>query len=103
MSWFIEWFMTMTVMKAVGLGGQAIFGSRFFFQWYASERAKRSVIPVVFWYISIVGGLLTLIYAVYKKDPVFILAQLGGLVIYGRNLMLVYRDHNRTRAASEQG
>jgi lipid-A-disaccharide synthase-like uncharacterized protein len=95
MHWFLEWFATMTFMKTVGIGGQAIFGSRFFVQWWASERAKRSVIPLAFWHLSFVGGLLTLIYAVHIREPVFILAQLGGLVIYGRNLMFVYRDRRR--------
>ena len=91
MHWFIEWFSTMNLMKIVGLAGQVIFGSRFFVQWFASEKAKRSVIPVAFWYISVIGGLLTLVYAVYIQEPVFILSQLGGLVIYGRNLMLIHR------------
>lgn len=95
MSWFVAWFASMDLIKAIGLAGQAIFGSRFFVQWLASERAGRSVIPVVFWYISILGGVLTLIYAVYRHDPVFILAQVGGLAVYGRNLAFVYRDRRR--------
>lgn len=96
MSWFIDWFTTMNVLKVVGLAGQAIFGCRFLVQWIASERQQRSVIPVAFWYISLLGGVLTLIYAVNIKEPVFILSQIGGIVIYARNLMFVYRDHSRS-------
>ena len=98
MSWFIAWFASMNLMKTIGLMGQVIFGSRFFVQWLASERAKKSVIPIAFWYISFVGGLLTFVYAIYIKEPVFILSQLGGMVIYGRNLMFIYRDRSRSHA-----
>ncbi|TAL03829.1 MAG: lipid A biosynthesis protein [Rhodospirillaceae bacterium] len=95
MTWFVAWFTSMNLLKVVGLGGQAIFGCRFLVQWLASERAKRSVIPVAFWYMSLFGGLLTLIYALYIHEPVFILSQIGGVVIYGRNLVLIYRDRRR--------
>ncbi len=95
MSWFIAWFTTMNLMKTVGLGGQLIFGSRFFVQWLASERAQRSVIPLAFWHLSFLGGLLTLIYAIHIQEPVFIVSQLGGLVIYARNLTFIYRDRQR--------
>ncbi|MGE3474871.1 MAG: lipid-A-disaccharide synthase N-terminal domain-containing protein [Rhodospirillaceae bacterium] len=91
MSWFLGWFATMNVMKTVGLAGQVIFGSRFFVQWFASERLKRSVIPLAFWHLSLAGGLLTLVYAVYIEEPVFMIAQLGGVLIYSRNLYFVYR------------
>lgn len=73
----------------IGFGGQLVFASRFWVQWVASERAKRSVMPISFWYLSIVGGLLSLVYAVYRLDPVFILGQLTGTVIYARNLKLI--------------
>jgi lipid-A-disaccharide synthase-like uncharacterized protein len=92
MTWFIAWFSSITLMKVVGLVGQMIFGSRFLVQWLASERLKRSVIPVAFWYISVVGCLLTLVYAIHIKEPVFVLAQVGGLLIYSRNLYFVYRS-----------
>ena len=59
MTWFLEWFATINLMKIVGLGGQVVFGSHFFVQWFVSERQGRSVIPVAFWYISVVGSLLT--------------------------------------------
>lgn len=95
MSWFLGWFATMNLMKYIGLGGQLIFGSRFFVQWFASERLKRSVIPLAFWHLSLVGGVLTLIYAVYIEEPVFIIAQVGGVLIYSRNLYFVYRDRRQ--------
>jgi lipid-A-disaccharide synthase-like uncharacterized protein len=98
MSWFFAWFTTMNLMKVVGIAGQVVFGSRFFVQWLASERAERSVIPIAFWYLSFIGGVLTLIYAVYIQEPVFIFSQIGGLVIYSRNLMFVYRDRTRSHA-----
>ena len=72
----------------IGFGGQIVFASRFWVQWIASERAKRSVMPISFWWLSITGGLLSLCYAVSRLDPVFIMGQLTGSVIYARNLML---------------
>jgi lipid-A-disaccharide synthase-like uncharacterized protein len=68
---------------------------RFVVQWVASERKKRSVIPVAFWYFSLAGGLLLLAYSIYRKDPVFILGQATGLFIYVRNLMLIFRRRRR--------
>lgn len=76
---------------AFGLAGQLLFGSRFIVQWIASERKKVSYIPVVFWYLSLSGGIITLIYAIHIRDTVFTLAQGAGLMVYLRNLMLIYR------------
>lgn len=73
----------------VGFGGQIVFASRFWVQWVASERARRSIVPISFWYLSIVGGLLSLAYAVYRLDPVFVLGQATGTLIYARNLALI--------------
>jgi lipid-A-disaccharide synthase-like uncharacterized protein len=95
MSWFFGWFVTMNAWKTVGLVGQLIFGSRFFVQWFASERLKKSVIPLAFWHLSLGGGMLTLAYAVYIQEPVFIIAQIGGVLIYSRNLYFIYRDRRR--------
>ena len=64
---------------AVGFAGQALFFGRFFVQWLASERARRSVIPTAFWYFSIGGGLVLTAYAIYRRDPVFIVGQASGL------------------------
>jgi lipid-A-disaccharide synthase-like uncharacterized protein len=76
----------------IGFGGQAMFASRFVVQWIASERQQRSVIPVAFWYLSLVGGLLALSYAIFRTDPVFILAQATGSFVYLRNLQLIRRQ-----------
>jgi lipid-A-disaccharide synthase-like uncharacterized protein len=75
----------------LGLAGQAVFGGRFIVQWIASERRRQSHIPIVFWYMSLLGGAVTLAYAIHKKDPVFIIGQGSGVVVYIRNLMLIYR------------
>jgi len=72
-----------------GLAGQLLFTARFLVQWLASERARRSVVPVAFWYFSIGGGLILLTYAIYRADPVFILGQSMGVFIYARNLWLI--------------
>lgn len=74
----------------IGFTGQFLFSLRFFLQWLKSEIAKKSVIPLTFWYFSILGGSTLLAYAIYKKDPVFIVGQALGLMIYFRNLYLIY-------------
>lgn len=76
----------------IGLLGQGIFSARFIVQWLVSEREKRSIIPVAFWYLSLFGGITLLIYSIYKKDPVFILGQTTGVFIYSRNLFLIHRE-----------
>ncbi len=77
-----------------GFLGQFLFGMRFVIQWIASERRKRSHVPIAFWYFSLGGGLILLVYAIYRKDPVFIVGQAMGLFIYIRNLMLI-AQHKR--------
>ncbi|MCY1402907.1 lipid-A-disaccharide synthase [compost metagenome] len=77
---------------AVGFAGQLLFTGRFALQWLYSEYKKRSVIPVGFWYLSLGGSALLLAYAIYRKDPVFILGQSFGLVVYLRNLQLIARN-----------
>jgi lipid-A-disaccharide synthase-like uncharacterized protein len=72
-----------------GFIAQGLFGLRFLVQWIASEKQKKSVIPVYFWYISLAGGVMLLSYAIYRKDPVFILGQCTGIFVYIRNLMLI--------------
>lgn len=79
------------IWVAVGLLGQLLFFMRFFIQWVASERKKQSVIPVAFWYCSIAGGFILLLYAIYRRDPVFIAGQSCGVFIYLRNLYLIYK------------
>jgi lipid-A-disaccharide synthase-like uncharacterized protein len=79
---------------ALGFLAQALFSARFLVQWIASERAGRSVIPVAFWLFSAGGGTLLLIYALYRKDPVFIAGQALGLFIYARNLYFIHRERH---------
>lgn len=76
----------------IGLLGQGIFSARFIVQWLVSEREKKSIIPVVFWHLSLLGGLTLLLYSIYKQDPVFIIGQATGVFIYARNLFLIYRE-----------
>ena len=76
---------------AIGLLGQALFSARFLVQWIASERKKQSVVPRQFWYFSIGGGLTLLVYALYRRDPVFILGQGAGLFVYARNLYFIHK------------
>lgn len=73
-----------------GLCAQLMFTARFLVQWIASERARSSVMPITFWYFSLVGGVMLLAYALYRKDPVFVLGQTLGVVIYSRNLWLIH-------------
>lgn len=87
-SWAEFWWV------CIGLFGQLLFMGRFLVQWIASERARKSVVPVLFWYFSIGGGVILLAYAIYRRDPVFILGQSMGLFIYLRNLWLI-RAENR--------
>jgi lipid-A-disaccharide synthase-like uncharacterized protein len=76
----------------LGYAGQVLFGMRFIVQWLASERAGRSVMPVAFWFFSICGGALLLAYALYIRDPVFIIGQGLGLFVYLRNLHFIFRE-----------
>ncbi|WP_031435443.1 lipid-A-disaccharide synthase N-terminal domain-containing protein [Methylomarinum vadi] len=80
---------------SIGFLGQGLFSARFLVQWLKSERAKRSIIPHAFWYFSIAGGLTLLIYAIHRMDPVFIVGQASGLLIYSRNLYFIQREKKR--------
>ena len=83
---------------ALGFFGQAMFSMRFIIQWVASERRRKSIIPLHFWYFSIFGGLALLAYAIYRLDPVFILGQSFGLLVYVRNLFLLRREGKQARS-----
>ena len=76
----------------IGFLGQAFFSARFLVQWIASERARRSIVPHAFWFLSLGGGATLLSYAIYRQDPVFIVGQAAGLFIYLRNLVLIRRE-----------
>jgi lipid-A-disaccharide synthase-like uncharacterized protein len=84
-----------TIWLIVGFTGQALFSMRFLVQWLSSERQRRSVIPVAFWFFSIAGGVILLSYAIYRQDPVFIVGQATGLFIYSRNLYFVKLERAR--------
>ena len=86
------------IWLAVGFFGQALFASRFVVQWLVSEREKRSTIPTAFWYLSISGGLTLLTYAIYIKEPVFIVGQSFGLLVYLRNIYFLSKER-RSQAA----
>jgi lipid-A-disaccharide synthase-like uncharacterized protein len=92
----------MDLWIAVGLAGQMCFGARFLFQWIASERRRESHIPVIFWYCSLAGGLILLAYAIHQQDPVFIIGQGTGVIVYLRNLVLISRQKAGREAASPQ-
>ena len=80
-----------TAWIVFGFLGQGIFFARWLVQWLASERHAESRVPIAFWYLSLIGGLITLAYAIHIKDPVFFVGQLMGSLIYVRNLMLIHR------------
>lgn len=84
-----------TLMVIVGFGGQFLFAMRFIIQWIKSEGEKKSVIPLAFWYFSIGGGLVLLLYALWRKDPVIICGQGLGLFIYARNLYFIHRNSSK--------
>jgi lipid-A-disaccharide synthase-like uncharacterized protein len=88
-----------TLWIILGLAGQALFAARFLVQWIRSEALRRSVVPVSFWFLSLAGSLVLLIYAVHRQDPVFIVGQSAGFVIYTRNLMLIHKSRARKAAA----
>jgi lipid-A-disaccharide synthase-like uncharacterized protein len=92
--------MEIWIWRAIGLLGQGLFFSRFLIQWIASERKKESVIPVYFWYLSLSGGIILLSYAIHIRDPIFILGQSCGALVYSRNLVLIFR---KKRIEGEQG
>lgn len=80
------------VWLTIGFGGQIVFTMRFLVQWLYSEKCRRSVIPIGFWYLSIIGSITLLIYAIHKLDPVFIAGQSFGILVYGRNLYFIYKE-----------
>lgn len=76
----------------VGFIAQGLFTARFGVQWIASEKRKKSHIPESFWYFSLIGGLLLLIYSIHRKDPVYIIGQATGVFIYLRNIYFILRQ-----------
>lgn len=82
-----------TLWIVIGFVGQGLFSARFIIQWLYSEKVKRSVVPVAFWYFSLAGGIVLTAYAVHRMDPVFAVGQGAGLIVYFRNLMLIKKHH----------
>ena len=91
--------LTPQIWLIIGFIGQTIFASRFLIQWIVSERASKSIIPNIFWWISIVGSLILLSYAIHKQDPVFIVGQSCGFLIYSRNLYLIRKTKRNQKKA----
>ena len=89
--YFKELTNTEILFLIIGFVGQCLFASRFIVQWIFSEKKGESYIPVIFWYLSIFGGLGLLTYAIFRKDPVIIIGQSFGIFIYVRNLILIYK------------
>jgi len=91
-AWWASVSATELIWLSVGFTAQLMFSMRFIVQWIASEKAKQSVVPEIFWYFSLAGGLMLFVYAIYRMDPVFILGQGMGLVIYSRNIYFIRRS-----------
>jgi lipid-A-disaccharide synthase-like uncharacterized protein len=92
LSFFYNLSNTELFFLVVGFIGQGLFASRFIFQWIYSEKKGESHIPIIFWYLSIFGGIGLLTYAIFRKDPVIIVGQTFGIFIYVRNLILIYNN-----------
>lgn len=84
---------------AIGLGGQLAFSGRMLLQWFVSEKQKQSVVPEAFWWMSLIGGIMLFAYFVWRQDVVGVLGQSSGLVIYGRNIRLIYKKRRRDEQA----
>ncbi len=96
-----EYFTMDKIFLYIGLFGQLCFSMRFIIQWIYSEKAKKSVIPVAFWYFSLSGGIILLIYAIYHRDPVFIMGQAPGVFIYSRNIYLIHKNKKEEVSENE--
>jgi lipid-A-disaccharide synthase-like uncharacterized protein len=91
-TWWASISTTELIWLTVGFAAQLMFSMRFIVQWVASERARRSIVPETFWYFSLAGGAMLFAYAIYRLDPVFILGQGLGLLIYARNVQMIWRE-----------
>ncbi|HEY0282357.1 MAG TPA: lipid-A-disaccharide synthase N-terminal domain-containing protein [Rhizomicrobium sp.] len=96
----LSWITVDHVWLLIGFTGQALFTARFIVQWFKSEIVGKSVIPLAFWWFSVGGGIVLLAYAVHRMDPVFIAGQAGGLVVYARNLYLIFRERKAKRSSA---
>jgi len=90
------------IWLGIGFLGQFLFFMRFFIQWIASERKKESHIPIIFWYFSLAGGIILLLYAIHRKDLVFIVGQSAGILIYSRNLHLIFKSKETLQQSKKE-
>jgi len=97
--WWTTTPTTDLIWISIGFVAQFMFSMRFVVQWLASEKARASIVPEIFWYFSILGGTLLLAYAIYRMDPVFIVGQAAGLVIYARNIYFIWLGKRAPGAA----
>lgn len=102
-AWWASVSTTELIWLMVGFAAQLMFSMRFILQWIASERAKKSIVPEVFWYFSLAGGVLLFAYAIYRLDPVFMMGQGMGLFIYARNIQLIWQQKDSTVDNSARG
>ncbi len=102
-TWWASISTTELIWLTVGFSAQAMFSMRFIIQWIASEKARRSIVPETFWYFSFAGGFMLFIYAIYRMDPVFILGQGSGLLIYARNIHFIWSAKRETAQIVEAG
>lgn len=102
MAWFGNQSTTELTWLAIGFAAQAMFMMRFVVQWVASERVKRSIVPETFWYFSLAGGLMLLAYSIWRMDPVYIMGQALGTVIYARNIYFIW-THKQSQNGEAAG
>jgi len=96
-------FTAKDIWMAVGFFGQALFASRFIVQWIATERRRKSVVPVAFWYLSLAGSVVLLAYAISRLDPVFIAGFSLNMIIYLRNLYFIHGRPAKVMASQPNG
>lgn len=99
MGWFRDMSPSDLIWTGIGLSGQLMFSMRFIYQWFKSEQAKRSIVPEAFWYFSLFGGVTLFIYALRQRDIVFSIGQGTGLLIYVRNIWLIWNEKGRLSAS----
>lgn len=99
--WWVDTSVTEKTWLAVGFTAQLMFSMRFIVQWIASERARASIVPETFWYFSLFGGALLFAYAIYRLDPVFMLGQGMGLVIYSRNIYFIRSNRRESESSPD--
>jgi lipid-A-disaccharide synthase-like uncharacterized protein len=98
----LAWFTSDHIWVLVGFLGTGLFASRFVVQWFQSEREGRSIIPVAFWYFSLAGGVITLAYTIHLQSVPLSLGQASGLIVYSRNLYLIFRERSVLREMAAQ-